>query len=170
MRSFEYFKALFGSRSAILTTLVLAVIYYIVIEYIVKLGFGTGQAFVTVPQILIYTLAISAAALLTISLHSIRLSVSKARNEAEGILSIATALIGGVVAGCNCEVPIVASLLYLLAFNATTVSSVISFLANYQLEIFVLLIIVNVAVSAYHLSRLSSSCTIKNGRLVPKRR
>jgi len=166
MRAFEYFKALFRSKAAVATTAIFSIGYYLLIEYVINLNATNGFVFVTTPQVLIYLLAFTSAILLTISIHSIRLSFSKLETELDGVASVVTSLFGGIIAGCNCAVPILASIMYLFALDAATVSTVLSFISSYQLELFSLLIVLNLLISYHHLSTLSRTCTIKKGRLV----
>ncbi|MGI0141902.1 MAG: hypothetical protein ACREBF_04635 [Candidatus Micrarchaeales archaeon] len=170
MQAFEYFKAFFNSKTVVATTAALAVLYYFIIEYVISLNATDGVVFITTPQILIYLLALSSAVLLTISIHSIRLSLSRIQMEIDGVASAATSVIGGVIAGCNCAVPILSSAMYLLALNAATVSTVLAFVSNYQIEIFAALILFNFVTSFHHLSALSRTCTIKSGKLVRKKK
>ncbi|MDE1825639.1 MAG: hypothetical protein KGH61_00500 [Candidatus Micrarchaeota archaeon] len=165
-----YFRAFFTSKWVIATTAVFAIAYYFMINYVISLNAPAGFVIITTPPILIYLLALSAAVLISISIESIRLSLSRIRNESTGALSVLTMLAGGVIAGCNCEVPVLSSILYLLALNGTAVSSIIAIVGDYQNYIFVLLIVLNVALSYYSLSRLFGSCSIQKGRIVRKKR
>ncbi|MDE1869846.1 MAG: hypothetical protein KGH71_02560 [Candidatus Micrarchaeota archaeon] len=169
MGVFEIFKAIFKSRLIIALTAIVAIAYYFLIQYVIALNAPGGFIFVTTPAIMFYLLAISASVLLIISAYSIRLSLLTMESEFEGAASIISTVLGGVIAGCNCSVPIISSILYLFALNAATVSDVVAFVGNYQLEIFALLILFNIAVSYHHLERLSATCTIKKGRLQRKR-
>ena len=166
MKVIDSFKIIYQSKKISLATAFAALIYYLFIEYLITLSATNGFVFVTTPIILIYFLAISSAMLLVISIYSIRLSLSKVEPESVGAFSFVTAAAGGILAGCNCQAPILASVLYLFAFNAATVSTVIAFVGNNQAAIFSLLIILNVAISYYHLHKISASCAIKGGRLV----
>ncbi|MDE1828131.1 MAG: hypothetical protein KGH65_03160 [Candidatus Micrarchaeota archaeon] len=166
MRVFEYFKALFRSRLVAATTAIFSVAYYLLIEYLISLNATNGLIFITVPQIFVYALAFSSAILLSISIHTIKFSLSRLQTEVDGIASLLTVVFGAVIAGCNCELPILASIMYLLTLNVVEVSSVLSFISSYQIELFSLLILLNILISYHHLSRLSGSCTIKRGRLV----
>lgn len=169
MAVFEFFKAIFKSRLIIALTAIIAIAYYFLIQYVIALNAPGGYIFITTPAILFYLLAISASVLLVISAYSIRLSILTMQSELEGAASVISAVLGGIIAGCNCSVPIIASILYLFALNAATVSTIIAVIGNYQIEIFGLLILFNIAVSYYHLSRLSATCTISKGRLQRKR-
>ncbi|HVA82564.1 MAG TPA: hypothetical protein VNF06_00160 [Candidatus Aquilonibacter sp.] len=169
MAPFEIFKAIFRSRLIIALTAIVAIAYYFLIQYVIALNAPGGYVFITTPAIMFYLLAISASLLLVISAYSIKLSLLTMESEVEGAASIISAFLGGIIAGCNCSVPIIASILYLFALNAATVSTVIAFIGNYQLEIFALLVLFNIAVSYHHLERLSATCTIKKGRLQRKR-
>ncbi len=163
-----YFKTLYKSKAVLITTAFASIIYYILIEYIISLNATNGFVFVTVPTVLIYLLVLSSAVLLTISLHSVRLSLSGLEEGSVSAASLITTVFGGVAAGCNCSVPILSSILYVLSFNAATVSTVIAFVGNYQIELFCAFIALNIYTIYYHLSKLSQSCTIKKGRIVRK--
>lgn len=169
MGAFDFFRVIFSSKEVVGATAILAIVYYFVINYVISLNSPGGISFVTVPAILIYLLAISASMLLVISIYSMKFSFLRIESEAEGVISFITTLAGGIVAGCNCAVPIIASLLYLLTLNAVTVSSIIVIIGNYQIEIFAALILLNLLVSYYHLNKLSKMCTIKKGNIVKKR-
>ena len=166
----SYFKALFTSKWVIALTAVFSIAYYFMINYVISLNAPAGFVIITTPPILIYLLSVSAAVLIAISIHSISLSLSRIRSESTGVVSAATMIAGGVIAGCNCEVPVLSSVLYLFALNGTTVSSIIAIVGDYQNYIFALLIVLNVALSYYNIYRLSRSCSIKNGRIVRKKR
>ncbi|MDE1870502.1 MAG: hypothetical protein KGH71_06020, partial [Candidatus Micrarchaeota archaeon] len=75
MRWFEYFKALFRSKATVATTAIFSIAYYLLIEYVIGLNATNGYVFVTVPPVLIYLLAFTSGLLLTITIHSIRLSI-----------------------------------------------------------------------------------------------
>lgn len=150
------FKTMYQSRFVVATTILAATFYYLLIEYVISLNAVNGFTFITTPPVLIYLLVLSGAVLLTISIQSIRFSVSRIRSESEGVLSFLTMLVGGLIASCNCEVPVLASMLYLFAFSATTVSAFVSFIGSNQVAIFLVLIALNAGFSYYHLRKLSA--------------
>lgn len=170
MSVFDFFKIIFGSKLVVTATALIAIIYYFVIEYFISLNAPGGHVFVTTPAILLYLLALSASILLVVSVYSMRFSFSRIESEAEGIASFVTTVLGGIIAGCNCAVPIIASAMYLLTLNALTVSGVLVFIGDHQIELFLLLIAFNILLSYHHLSKLSSVCSIKKGKIVaPKK-
>lgn len=163
-----YFKTLYKSKTVLITTTLFSIMYYIIIEYIISLNATSNFVFVTIPLVLIYLLVLSSAVLLTISLHSIKLSLSKLEEGSVSATSLITTIFGGVAAGCNCSVPILSSVLYVLSFNAATVSTVTAFVGNYQIEFFCAFIVLNFYAIYYHLGKLSHSCTIRKGKIVRK--
>ncbi|MDE1846375.1 MAG: hypothetical protein KGH53_03810 [Candidatus Micrarchaeota archaeon] len=165
MGAAQIFRSLFGSKAVIAATALIAIAYFYLIEYVISLNAPGGYTFVTVPPILLYLLSLSAAVFLVISAFSLRFAILRVQSEVELAVSALSTIVGGIIAGCSCSVPILASILYIFALNAATVSGLLAFIGNYQVELFGALILFNVAISYHHLDKLSQTCVIRKGRI-----
>ncbi len=136
-------------------TALFIVLYYLFFYYTIVFS-DRGLFLVTAPLYLVYLLVASAAVLLAVSVYAIARSIHAKYAGAEGsALSIATSALNGLIVGCNCYAPILSSALYALGFGTLGVSSAISFLGDYQAELLVAFIAVNLVFLYYQLGRIS---------------
>lgn len=165
----ETLRALYRSQSVVLITAAGGVIYYLLIQYLVRAS-NYGIFLITVPAPLLYLLILSSAVLLAISIYSITLSLNTLESSEVGVLGIVTTFAGGMVASCGCSAPILASVLYFFALNTATVSTFTSAVGNNQTTLIILLVFFNLAVSYYHISKLSKDCVINREEMLIHRK
>ncbi len=158
---------MYSKPIAIILTVLFVFLYYFLFYNILEYSSGTGVILVTTPIYLIYALVVTSAILLYISVYTIRLSVFNIVNNIPSGVSVVTAVAGGVIASCECQIPLLSVVLYSLGFNSLSVSNVLSFVGAYQTVIITLLFLLNLIFIYYSLGRLSSTCRIKNGRIIP---
>lgn len=150
--------------------IVSCIAYFFFIRYMIAIS-SEGLVLVTVPIYLLYLVAITSGLLLTASLYSLRLSFGyRIMGAGSGIVSIATSFIGGLLSSCACSAPILGVIMYDIGFNALGVSSAISFVSANQYPLLSAVILVNLALLYYSLGKTSSSCTIKNGRILLRKK
>ncbi len=148
-------KSVFSSPLYVGLTALFIVLYYLFFYYLI-LSSNKGIFLVTAPISLVYLLVVSSAVLLSVSVYAIAKSIHAKYAAAGGsALSIGTSALNGLIVGCNCYAPILASTLYALGFGTLGVSSAISFLGTYQAELLVVFIAVNLAFLYYQLGRLA---------------
>ncbi len=148
-------KSVFSSPLYILITIVAAIAYYELFKYLVLIS-NKDVFFITAPVYLIYALILSAAVLMTTSIYAIAKSLRAKYAGAEGgILSIITSSLTGLVIGCSCYAPILASVMYAIGFGTLAVSDAISFVGDYQNWLLVLFIALNLIFIYYQLGRIT---------------
>jgi hypothetical protein len=136
-----------------------ALVYYLV--YFELIAYQNLGVFLSnVSEDLLYALVLTSSVLLTVAVYSIRNTRNNRASVSGTTLGTVATIFGGVIGGCGCSVPVISSLA-VLGLSASEVVSLNNFLADYQNEIFGLMVAVNVAVIVYYLFRLSStSCRI----------
>jgi hypothetical protein len=75
--------------------------------------------------------------------------------------STLSVFIGGVIAGCACQAPILYNLLYFLGLNALEASGLVASVDVYQFEIMWLLILLNLGMIILVLSKIPSTAVVK---------
>ncbi|MEM0149343.1 MAG: hypothetical protein QXW10_00395 [Candidatus Micrarchaeaceae archaeon] len=139
-----------------------AAVYYLVYNYI--LSIQTNRVAVNIhlpPTYLVYLLVITSSVLLTIAVFSIKNSRNNQAKFSAGITGSFTAAFGGVLGGCGCTSPLLFGILAPLGLGSQFVSFDM-FFVNYQIELFVAFILINIGLAAYYLNRLSNpKCAIK---------
>ncbi len=143
-------RAFYSSRTAVYLNVAFAAIYYLLIEYIIASSNYGNSFFVTIPQYLIYALVLSASALMALSIY-VTYSLHSLGKGTNGIFGMAAAVVGGAIAGCGCSAPLIAAPLYALSLNALEVSSVISWVADYQVYLILAAILINIVLFAMNL-------------------
>lgn len=142
-----------------------AVLYYIIIHYIILLS-NSGLFFLTVPPYLIYASVLVSAVPLGLAAYAARYSLLRGRIEVGGgILSIGTTLAGALVSSCGCSAPLLGSLLYYVGFNILSVSSVLVSINSYQIYLIALGMAINLFFAYYFINKLSAGCIIKGNRI-----
>ena len=130
-------------------------VYYALISYQ-----NYGLFLNNIPYGLLYSLVLTSSILITIAVYSIRNTRNNKARTTGTTAGTAVTLLAGVIGGCGCEAPLVLNLA-VIGLSASEVVSLNNFLTGYQIQIFEVMIIVNVAVVIYYLYRLSSpSCKI----------
>lgn len=114
---------------------------------------------------LVYLLSLSASLLLTMTVYafSLRIREGVRAGPVRGLFGSISAAVGGSVAGCACQAPILYNLLYFLGMNAFEASGLVTLAATYQTELNVLLILLNILMTYSILSKVSN----KAGRSRP---
>ena len=144
-------------------TLAIGVVYSVAFWYLAYLQ-GGDAVMLSVPIYMIFLLIASSSILMTVMVYSIK---NIRRNNAKITGTAASA--GTVVLGsglCGCVTTLLPSLLaFALGADTPAVFALSSFLKNYNVEIILLLIALNVVVLAYYLNKLSDpSCRIRKGK------
>lgn len=137
-----------SSRTMALNALLLVAYYsffYLVIRYS-----NFGYFLLTLPVGLLLLFVVSSSVLATVAIRFIFVSAARRRFLALAE-SPAALVVGSVVASCACNIPLLGPLLYFLGLNALAVSTVISFVAQYQAYIVSALVVLNVASTYYYL-------------------
>ena len=155
-------KSIYRKPVYITLNIAAAVIYYGVYDYILSIQtHGIAVDINLPPSYLVYLLVITSSVLLTIAVFSIRNSRNNQAKFSAGITGSFTAAFSGVLSGCGCTSPLLFSILAPLGLSSQFVSFDIFFI-NYQIELFVAFILINIGLAAYYLNRLSSpKCAIK---------
>jgi len=150
--------SIYRPRYVVLNIAVFVVYYYVYFELITYQNLGV---FLTnVSGDLLYALVLTSSMLLTIAIYSIKNTRNNRASVSGTTFGTAATLFGGVIGGCGCSVPIISSLA-LVGLSASEVVSLNNFLADYQNDIFGLMVVANLALIVYYLFRLSSaSCRI----------
>ena len=142
-----------------------AVAYFFFISLLLRYQ-NYGAFIINVPMYVLYALSATASVSLTIGIYSIwntRNNYAKGTGSAAGT---ATAFAGSLVGGCGCHAPILASLVALFGFSSAAFPVDILLTEN-ATPLFLVLIIINIAVSIYYLNRLSDpKCRVRrsNGK------
>lgn len=149
----------YRSWKFLLLNIVVGIIYYYLFEDMILIS-SRGLVILTAPPILVYSLDLGASAVLTLSVFSVHQRLSKKRIAAgtsSGALGTASVLAAGITAGCSCQVPILYSILYFLGLNALEASGLVALVNEYQIEILLTLIVINIVLLFATLSRIQIS-------------
>jgi hypothetical protein len=159
-RGFELnLKALatiYRSPKYVVLTIAAAASYYYLFNYFVSLN-NHGIIIYSEPVYLVYSLAITAALLLTITVYSLSLRMRNRvqSSSSAGLLASISTVVGGCVTGCACQAPILYYLLYFFGMNAFEASGIVSTILAYDFYINVGLIVLNLLVAYRMLSKVS---------------
>ena len=155
------FVTIFSRKRYVAIAAVGAAAFYYIFYYLVTTdNFGAFLLFI--PIYLIYALVVSSGILFAISVFAVANSAASRRLGIEGgIIGVLLPSVGGVVAGCACAFPLLASILLFIGVNTFEAAGVVSLVGGYQLWIDIAMILVNIAMIYYYLGRL---------RLHPRRR
>ena len=150
--------SIYRPRYVVLNIASFVVYYYAYFELIAYQNLGVFLS--NVSEGLLYLLVLTSSVLLTVAVYSIRNTRNNRASVSGTTLGTVTTLFGGVIGGCGCSVPVISSLA-VVGLSASEVVSLNNFLADYQNDIFGLMVVVNLVVIVYYLFRLSSaSCKI----------
>jgi hypothetical protein len=140
--------------------LLVFIAYYTAINYLLRIQ-AQGIAFAAVPAAYIYALSLASSLLMTIAVYSAFNSRNNRARYGATAGSAATALAGGLVAGCGCQGTILYGA-FAVALGSGSATLLNSIVADHVNLVFSAFIAVNVALVAYYLARLSSPrCTVK---------
>ncbi len=144
---------LYSSWKTLLTNGIFFAAYYLLFYEMITHS-NAGYFLLTIPLSLLVLFVLASSALATVAVFYLRLSLR--RRSLPGIAQspIGVAL-GAFVAGCSCNLPLLAPVLYFIGMNAVEVSGVISFLAAYQQAIVETIVVID-ALSIYYYLRLIS--------------
>lgn len=153
---------IYRSPKYVVLSVIAAAAYYEVFAYFVSLN-NFGIVIFSAPVYLVYLLAITASLLLTITIYSVSLRLRQGMQASSpaGLLASITTIVGGTVAGCACQAPILYNLLYFVGLNAFEASGVVTLLIAYSVEINSFLILLNLAAAYLLLSKISKAGEVK---------
>lgn len=136
----------------LLLNVVIAFLYYYLITSLIAAQ-NRGIILFTSIYVLyaIYTLAISASVLLTISIMGIL--KNRQRGYGAGVSATVGSIVGGLVVGCGCSYPLIISILGILMGSADATYLDVGLFAN-QLPILLILIAINFLLIFYYLGRI----------------
>jgi hypothetical protein len=149
--------AIYRSPKYMVLTIAAAASYYYLFNYFVSLD-NHGIVIYSEPVYLVYSLAITAALLLTITVYSVTLRLRnrvQSSSSSAGLLASTSTVVGGCVTGCACQAPILYYLLYFFGMNAFEASGIVSTILAYDFDINVALIVLNLVVAYRMLSKVS---------------
>ena len=169
------FVRVYKSGWSWLITAVAGLVYYWIFQVFVAASSG-GIVLLVVPLNLVYTLDISASILITLGIFSFRLAIRRAKivtSTSSSAVSTFSILAAGVSAGCACQAPILFNLLYFLGLNSLEASSIVVSINDYQIQIILALIVLNVIMILVTASRIAANFSstnkdLGNGRFDPK--
>lgn len=150
------FVALYSSWKTIVTNVVFFAAYY-VLFYEMIVHSNAGFFLLTIPFSLLILFVFASSASATVAVSYLRLSLRRRSLPGVAQSPIGVAL-GAFVAGCSCNLPLLAPVMYFIGLNSLEVSGVISFLAAYQQTIIEVIVLINV-LSVYYYLRLISGST-----------
>ena len=108
------------------------------------------------PIYLVYLLVATSGVLFSISVFAIVYSLASRRTEASSsIISILLPSIGGLVAGCACAFPLIASILLFVGINTFEAAGLISSINSYQVWIMLAMVAINLGIIYYYLGRFN---------------
>jgi len=141
---------LYSSVATIALNLAFAAVYYGLFYLVIQYS-NFGNFLLTIPISLLLLFVASSSILATVAVRFVMLSARRRLLAlAPGPVAFA---VGSVVASCACNIPLLAPLLYFVGLNALAVSSVLAFLAQYQVYVMAAIVLVN-ALSTYYYLRL----------------
>ena len=144
----------------VILNIAIAFIYYYLITVLLSIQ-QQGVPITSVNVSLIYILAATASVTLTIAIYSVRNTRRNAAKLSATTVSTASAVVGGVLAGCSCQAAILFSALALF-INAGEAASLNALISGYGNVLYIAMIIINLSVIIYYLDKLSKpACRIK---------
>ncbi|HUI00536.1 MAG TPA: hypothetical protein VLX56_02765 [Nitrososphaerales archaeon] len=147
---------IYRSPKYVVLSLAAAVVYYYLFAYFVSLE-NYGIVIYSEPAYMVYLLAVTASVLLTVTVYSLSLRLRRGIQTSSpgGFLASVTTVVGGCMAGCACQAPILYNLLYFFGLNAFEASGVVTTLVSYDFEINLALIVLNIVVAYRLLSKMT---------------
>ncbi len=165
----SFLKAVYSKPMPIIVTAIFIAMYYVLFQSITSISNHGLAPILTTPAYLIYALVITSAVLLFLSAYSLKLSLYDIRNNLGSGISVGSTVIGALIAGCDCQAPILSIIMYNLGLNSIFVSNIISFVGEYETIIIFALVLSNIVYIYYNLGKMSSNCMIRNGSVVAKK-
>lgn len=134
-----------------------ALAYFWIINYLVASS-NYGIFLISVPAYMLYVMVGTAGILLALGVYSIRSALLSATTAAEeGVLSALLPSIGSLAVTCSCTYPFLGTVLLFFGASSLEVSSVISYVAAYQIWILLAIVVANCAMIYYYLGRLADA-------------
>lgn len=148
------------SPKFILLNVAMALVYYAVFNFMLTVQeHGISLSFV--PPYLVYALVITSSIVFTISVYSYFNTRNNNAKTHASLTGTGTAIIGGVIGGCNCTVPLLFSLTA-IGVSAVQIVALVNFVSANSALLFGLMIAINLFVMLYYLNKLSEpSCKIR---------
>ena len=162
-------KTIYSKPVSIIVTAIFILMYYVLFENIISISAGNLVPILATPIYLIYALIVTSAILLFLSAYNLKISISNLRNSIYSGISVGSTILGGIIAGCECQVPLLSLIMYNLGLNSISVSTVISLAGEYEVVIIAILVLSNTFFIYYSLGKMSSTCSIKNGNVVARK-
>jgi hypothetical protein len=159
---------LYSSWTTLLMNGVFFAAYYLLF-YELILHSNSGFFLLTIPYSLLVVFVLASSVLATVAASYLRLSLR--RRSLPGIAqSPIGVVLGAFVAGCSCNLPLLAPVMYFIGLNSLEVSGAISFLALYQQAIVEAIVVIDVLSIYYYLRLISRSGSAGRppGRRVPE--
>ncbi len=131
-------------------TITLGIAYSIAFWYLAYIQ-GGNDVMLSVPIYLIFLLIVSSSNLMTVAIYSIR-NMRKSNAKTTGTAASAgTVILGSGL--CGCTTTLLPTVALAVGISTPTVYALASFLKNYDTEIVLLLIVINVVVLVYYLNK-----------------
>ncbi|BCS91004.1 MAG: hypothetical protein ARM1_0461 [Candidatus Micrarchaeota archaeon] len=165
MRFKFHIKSIFKSKQYILIFITALIAYFALYYYIIL--YSNEGVFISNPGIL-YTFIlvdISSAFLLTLSIYGIRYTKRAAGSAAYTNIAV---IAGSLIGSCSCNVPILATIFYFFGLSAVSLSEAVSFIAKYNLYIFISILIINLITILITLNSIDKRCSIRSSKLRSK--
>ncbi len=155
---YDALREIYKPKYAILTV-VLGITYSFAFWYLAYIQ-GGSAVMLSVPIYMVFLLVASSSILMTIAVYSMW-NTRKNNLKAIGTApSVGTIVLGSGL--CGCTTTLLPTIALAVGMSTPAVYALTSFLRNYNMEIILLLITLNVVVVAYYLNKLSSPrCKIK---------
>lgn len=139
----------------------LVIAYYLIFAYLVRIQAST--AFLIIPAPLIFLLVTSSSVLLTMAIYSYKNTRKNGAKASASGLSFASVVGASGLCGCAGTFPILFATA--IGLNVGSIVSLSNFLLFYRVQLFSAVVVLNVIVIAYYISRFStSSCRIGRKR------
>jgi hypothetical protein len=148
---YDTLRKVYKPKYAILTV-VLGITYSFAFWYLAYIQ-GGNAVMLSVPIYMIFLLVASSSVLMTIAVYSMW-STHKNNSKAIGTVpSVGTIVLGSGL--CGCTTTLLPTMALAVGMSTPAVYALTSFLRNYNMEIILLLITLNVVIIAYYLNKLS---------------
>lgn len=158
MRFYDTLREIYKPKYAVLTV-VLGITYSFAFWYLAYIQ-GGSAVMLSVPIYMVFLLVASSSVLMTIAVYSMWNTRKNNANVKGTAASAGTVILGSGL--CGCTTTLLPTLALAAGMSTPAVYALTSFLRDYNVEIILLLIALNVAVIAYYLNKLSDpTCKIK---------
>ncbi|MGC8537975.1 MAG: hypothetical protein ACP5MZ_03270 [Candidatus Micrarchaeia archaeon] len=155
-------RRIYSNPAYIAVNIVAAVVYYGLYSYILSIQTHGIEVDINLPpSYLVYLLVITSSILLTIAVFSVKSTKNNQAKISASATGSITAAFGGVLGGCGCTSPLLFGILAPLGLGSQFVTFDM-FFVTYQIELFIVFILINVGLAAYYLDRLANpKCALK---------